>query len=84
MSMDVQLITRADLTAFDWPATPDGDYARRYLVPFMMDGPQKYIRNVYNTEMLIARVGEAILPITVTNYHPDNTFTCSPYNHYIS
>ena len=84
MSLDVQLYTRADLASFDWPATIDGDYARRYLVPFMMDGPQKYIRNVYNTEMLIARVGEAILPITVTDYHPKNTFTCSPYNHYIS
>jgi len=84
MSMDVQLYRRADLASLDWPATPDGDYARRYLVPFIQDGPQKYIRNVHNTEMLVAKVGEALLPITVTDFHPDNTFTCSPYSHYIS
>ncbi len=84
MSVDVQLFTRADLSSLDWPCTPDGDYARRYLIPFMQDGPQKYIRNVYNTELLIAKVGEALLPLTVTDFHPDNAFICSPYSHYIS
>jgi hypothetical protein len=84
MNMGVQLYTGADLGSIDWPATPDGDYACRYLIPFMQHGPQKYIRNVYNTSLLIAKVGEAVLPVTVTDFHPDNTFTCSPYSHYIS
>jgi hypothetical protein len=68
----------------DLPPTSNGDYARRYLVPLMQNGPQKYIRNVHNTQMMIARVEDVVFPVTVTDFHPDNTYTVSPYSHYIS
>jgi hypothetical protein len=50
----------------------------------ILNGPQKYIKNVYNTQLMVAKVGETIIPITVTDFHPDNTYTCSPYSHYVS
>jgi len=50
----------------------------------MMDGAQKYIRNVHNTQLMLAKVDEVIIPITVSDFHPDNTYTVSPYSHYIS
>ncbi len=78
-----QLYTRGNIASLDWPSTPDGDYARRYLLP-MMDDPQKYIRNVHNTQLMIAKVDDVVIPITVTDFHPDNTYTCSPYSHYVS
>jgi hypothetical protein len=81
---EAELFTRATIDQLSWPETEDGDYARRYLLPLILNGPQVYIRNVYNTEMLVAKVGEAILPITLTDFHPENTFTCSPYSHYIT
>lgn len=82
--MKAELFTRDNLAALAWPATPDGDYARRYLGALMMEGPQKYIRNVYNTEVMVAQLGDTLLPLTRTAFHPANTYTCSPYSHYIS
>lgn len=67
-----------------WPPTSDGDYARRYLAPIMVRGPQTFIRNVHNTQMMLARVDDVILPVTTTDFHIDNTYTVSPYSHYIS
>ncbi len=82
--MKAELYTRENIAALDWPFTPDGEYARNYLLPMIQDGAQKYIRNVHNTEVMIAKVDETLLPITVTDFHPDNTYTVSPYSHYIS
>jgi len=80
----VKLYTRESAADIAWPETEDGAYARRYLLPFLRDGPQAYIRNVYNTELLVAQVGEAVIPLTLTDFHPDNSYVCSPYSHYIS
>jgi len=77
-------ILLTDPTSADFPPTPDGDYARRYLVPIMAHGPQAFIRNVHNTQMALARVDDVILPVTTTDFHIDNTYTVSPYSHYIS
>jgi hypothetical protein len=78
------LYTRENIHTLSFPQTEDGDYARRYLLPMMMDGPGKYIKNVHNTQMMLAKVDEVIFPVTVTDFHPENTYTCSPYSHYIS
>jgi hypothetical protein len=83
-TMQPELFTRENILSLAFPQTEDGDYARRYLLPMMMDGVQKYIGNAYNTELMLAKVEDIILPITVTDFHPDNTYTCSPYSHYIS
>ena len=82
--MKAELFTRENIASLDWPSTPDGNYARRYLLPMTQDGPQKYIRNVHNTELMVAKIEDVILPISVTDFHPENTYTCSPYSHYIS
>lgn len=81
---DVQFYTRENAAQIVWSETADGEYARRYLLPFLSDGPQRYIRNVHNTELMMAQVDGAILPLTVTDFHPDNSYICSPYSHYIS
>jgi hypothetical protein len=78
------LYTRENIHTLSFPQTEDGDYARRYLLPMMMDGPEKYIKNVHNTQTMLAKVDDVIFPVTVTDFHPENTYTCSPYSHYIS
>ncbi|MBM4426566.1 MAG: GNAT family N-acetyltransferase [Chloroflexi bacterium] len=78
------LFTCKNIHTLQFPSTDDGDYARRYLLPLMTDDPQKYIRNVHNTQLMAAKVGETIIPITVTDFHPKNTYTVSPYSHYVS
>ena len=82
--MKPELYTRENISTLVWPSTPDGDYARRYLTPFIMNGPQKYIKNVHNTKMMAVKVGDVLLPITVTDFHIDNSYSCSPYSHYVS
>jgi hypothetical protein len=80
----VELFTRENIHTLTFPQTADGDYARRYLLPLMMDGAQKYIRNVYNTQLMLAKVGDVIIPITLSDFHIDNSYTVSPYSHYVS
>jgi hypothetical protein len=82
--LKAELFTRDTIHQIIWPETEDGSYARRYLSPMMQEDPQTYIRNIYNTKMLVAKVGETVLPITMTDFNPDNSFTCSPYSHYIT
>jgi hypothetical protein len=81
--MQPKLFTRENIHTLQFPSTDDGDYARRYLIP-LIDDPQKYIRNVHNTQLMAVKVGETIIPITVTDFHPQNTYTVSPYSHYVS
>lgn len=73
---------RSSLGALDWPATPDGDYARRYLSPFIMDGPAAYIANV-RTRPLALQAGDIVLPLSEVQPDPGNSYVCSPYSHYI-
>lgn len=82
--MKAELFTREKINDIIWPSTPDGDYARRYLLPMMVDGAQKYIKNIYNTQLMLAKVDDVILPITISDFHLDNSYTVSPYSHYVS
>ncbi len=82
--MQPELFTRENIHSLPFPQSEDGDYARRYLIPLMTDGPQKYIRNVYNTQLMAVKIDDTIIPITVTDFHAQNTYTVSPYSHYVS
>ena len=82
--MRAEFFTRENIHALQFPPTEDGDYARHYLLPLITDDIQKYIRNVYNTQLMAVKVGETIIPVTVTDFHPQNTYTVSPYSHYVS
>lgn len=46
------------------PHTPDGDYARRVLLPMMVQGPQAFVANV-RAQVQIVCVGELVLPLMV-------------------
>jgi hypothetical protein len=82
--MPPELFTRENIHTLTFPQTEDGDYARRYLIPLMTEDPQKYIRNVHNTQLMAVKVGETVVPISATDFHPENTYTVSPYSHYVS
>lgn len=83
MAITPQLYTRENISELQWPSTADGEYARNYLLP-IMGGPQKYIKNAHNTQLMVAKVDDVILPITISDFHPGNTYTVSPYSHYVS
>jgi hypothetical protein len=77
------LYSRDDLGSLDWPATEDGDYARRYLTPFMTHGPHTYLRNA-RAAIYALRAGPVVLPVTVSDFDLANSYVCSPYAHYVT
>jgi hypothetical protein len=82
--VDVRIYTGETIKAMGWPKTPDGDYAERYLIPFFQHGTEAFMRNVHHTSLMVAKVDQNVFPITVTDFHPENSYTVSPYSHYIS
>lgn len=79
----IELYDKQNLECLVWPDTQDGEYAQKYLVPLIRDGVKSYIKNV-DTEMMILKIGEYILPITINNEEYENSYVCSPYTHYVS
>jgi len=81
---EVQIYTRETIGSLDWPDTPDGKYAQSYLLPFFQNDPSTYISNIHNTTLMLAKIGEVLLPISISDFHPQNTYTVSPYSHYVT
>ncbi|CAI6076630.1 hypothetical protein PAECIP112173_02437 [Paenibacillus sp. JJ-100] len=79
----VHLYDQNSINEMDWPDTEDGRYARLYLEPMMLNGTQSYISNV-ETTLLLARLDDLVIPLTVNEAEYDNAYVCSPYTHYVS
>ncbi len=67
----------------EWPDDAYGRYARRYVLPMLLEGVTPYIANV-QTELLILTVDGIPLPITINEADYTNSYVCSPYTHYVS
>jgi hypothetical protein len=81
---EVAVYTRAEAGRIPWPETPDGLYARDYLGAILENGCEPYIRNVRRTELRVALAGRLGFPLPLTEYDPQNSYPCSPYNHYVA
>lgn len=82
MNSRVSLYDRVDLHRMDWPDTEDGRYARAYMEPLMLQGTESFMPNV-DTAVLLARLDDLVLPLTVNEAEYGNSYVCSPYTHYI-
>jgi hypothetical protein len=58
------------------------DMARRYVSAFAGSGSNTYIRNLQTT-VTSHQWGDALLPMTINNGEPQDTFVCSPWVGYI-
>ncbi len=67
----------------EWPDDAYGRYAKRYVLPMLLEGVPSYIANV-QTELLILTVDGIPLPITINEADYTNSYVCSPYTHYVS
>lgn len=82
--MSTILACGADAARAAWPDTSDADYARRWMLPFMERGSQRYIENVTCRPSVVLGATYA-LPVTETSgLVPDNAYVVSPYTHYVS
>ncbi|MEJ8544269.1 GNAT family N-acetyltransferase [Brevibacillus borstelensis] len=79
----VRLYEKADLAELPWERLKDGEYARAFLEPLILDSVAAYISNV-QTRMGALVIDDLVLPVTVNDEEYDNSYVCSPYTHYIS
>lgn len=56
-------------------------FARNTLSVMLSRPLSELFRNV-QTDLKILQVDDVILPITITDYQPDNSYVCSPFNQY--
>lgn len=77
-----QLYSSAQADQIPWPDTPDGDYARRYLLPMLKEGTRAFIENV-DTRLYVLVWDELVLPVTVNEAQYENCYVVAPYNHYV-
>jgi hypothetical protein len=80
----VRIFGPDERTRIDWPDSADGQYACAYLSPLLAQGPGRYVANAHRTEVQVLRAGALTLPLTVSDFHPDNSYVCSPYSHYVA
>ncbi|MFB9274363.1 GNAT family N-acetyltransferase [Cohnella cellulosilytica] len=83
MSPRVELYEAANIGDYDWPNDEYGRYAKRYLLPLLQEGSERFVRNV-RTRLLLLAVDGIPLPVTVNEEEYDNSYVCSPFTHYVS
>lgn len=80
----LHLYNRENIAQAKFPGTEDGEYAKRYLVPIVEQGPGFYIDNVFG-EMTVLIIDERyVLPVFVPEINDCNSYVASFYSHYIS
>jgi hypothetical protein len=82
--MHIRIYDNRTIDRLPWPATEDGEYARRLLEPLVTYGARRLIDNV-DAEVRALTVGDTILPLVLSNTAPSirNAYVCSPTTHYI-
>ena len=78
-----QLYDASSIDRISWPDTEDSYYTKRYLEPFVKNGVAHYIDNIH-ADMFALKTDPFVFPIVAPKIHPDNSYVCSPYNHYIT
>jgi hypothetical protein len=58
-------------------------YARRFLSPILAEGTRKFVQNIA-CQVGVAQTDGVVLPFTVTEFLPNNSYVCSPFNHYVT
>lgn len=79
----IQLYDASEADRVPWPDTEDGRYARDYLLPLLREGTARYIANT-ETRLMVLRIDDMVLPVTVNEAEYGNSYVCSPYTHYIA
>lgn len=82
----VRRYSRTTPAAPYFPATPDGDYARRVLLPLMQQGTRAFVANV-QAEVQVVLLGDTVLPLIVVadavRRPSRQAYVCSMLTHYI-
>lgn len=69
--------------SLEWDLYREGNKIKNYFVPFLKSKTNHYIRNV-KTKIGIVAIDDLLIPFTVNEKDYENSYVCSPYNHYVT
>jgi hypothetical protein len=79
--MGVEILDRTALEAFI-PGNTESARAQKFLLPLMAKGANTFIKNA-STGMYGLQIGDALLPVSVSESNTENCWVCSPYGQYV-
>lgn len=82
METKIELFDSNTIEQLIWPNSEEGLFAKKLLIPLVKDGAAAYFHNI-KTEMMVLKVDDLVLPITINDFESDNSYVCSFYNYYI-
>lgn len=77
------LYDETTIDTLSWPNTPEGDYARKYLPPFVKNGTKHFIDNI-NAQVYALKIDNLVLPVVKADNNFEDCYTCSTFGYYIS
>lgn len=78
----VKIYDATNIDTLVFPTTKEGSKARDFLLPLIKNGVHRYIKNI-DVEMRILTIDDLILPVTINQNYYGQSYTCSPYGHYV-
>jgi len=82
MDTKIELFDSSTIEQLIWPNSEEGLFAKKLLIPLVKDGAASYFHNI-KTEMMVLKVDDLVLPITINDFESDNSYVCSFYNYYV-
>ncbi|MDJ0616563.1 MAG: hypothetical protein QNJ63_07405 [Calothrix sp. MO_192.B10] len=83
MNPEIHLYDRNTINTLNWTESELGIFIKNYWVPMMKAGSNHFINNV-DSQLYLLTIDDLFLPITVNHQELDNSYVCSPYNHYVT
>lgn len=82
MSPRIDIFGADTIHYLHWPANEQAQYAKKYLIPLIKDGPLSYIDNA-NVQMVALTLDALVIPLIISDEKPGNSDVCSAYSHYV-
>ncbi|MGN7938254.1 GNAT family N-acetyltransferase [Virgibacillus sp. 6R] len=79
----VTLYTKDNWEKLKWEHFQEGQLMKSYFLPLLKNNTNNLIKNVHTSLGFVA-IDDILLPYTVNEEEYDNSYVCSPYNHYIT
>lgn len=79
----VTLYTKDNWEKLKWENFQEGQLIKSYFLPLLKNDSKYLIKNV-NTSLGFVAIEDILLPYTVNEEEYENSYVCSPYNHYIT
>lgn len=82
MKNDITLYDAMSASQISWPSNHESDKTKDYLENLVKNGPSHAIKNA-TADFRLLKIDNQIIPITICDFAPKNTYLCSVYTQYI-